>query len=61
MPFCEIALEGRPVMSSPSKKMRPEVGRRHAGKAIEERALARAVRPDDGANFAAVDLEIDCG
>ena len=27
MPFCEIALDDRPVMSSPLKKMRPEVGR----------------------------------
>ena len=27
MPFCEIAFEGRPVMSSPLKMMRPEVGR----------------------------------
>src|SRR6185437_957338 len=28
MPFCEIVLEGKPVMSSPLNKMRPEVGRR---------------------------------
>ena len=27
MPFCEIALEGSPVMSSPLKMMRPLVGR----------------------------------
>src|SRR6202030_714178 len=27
MPLCEIAFEGSPVMSLPSKKMRPEVGR----------------------------------
>ena len=27
MPFCEIALEGRPVISSPLKMMRPPVGR----------------------------------
>ena len=27
MPFCEITLEGSPVMSSPLKMMRPEVGR----------------------------------
>src|ERR1700674_5993038 len=27
MPFCEIALEGSPVMSSPLKMIRPEVGR----------------------------------
>ena len=27
MPFCEIALEGSPVMSSPLKTMRPPVGR----------------------------------
>ena len=27
MPFCEIALDGRPVMSSPLNKMRPLVGR----------------------------------
>ena len=27
MPFCEIALEGRPVMSSPLKTMRPPLGR----------------------------------
>src|SRR5579885_3446298 len=26
MPFCEMTLEGCPVTSSPSKKMRPEVG-----------------------------------
>src|SRR6266516_6446083 len=27
MPFCEIALEGSPVISLPSKMMRPPVGR----------------------------------
>ena len=27
MPFCEILLEDRPVMSSPLKTMRPPVGR----------------------------------
>src|SRR5690242_9410089 len=27
MPFCEIAFDGRPVMSSPLKTMRPPVGR----------------------------------
>src|SRR3979411_2701396 len=26
MPFCEMALEGSPVMSSPLQRMRPEVG-----------------------------------
>ena len=31
----------------------------HAGQAIEEGALAGAVRPDDGADLAALDLEID--
>ena len=27
MPFCEMRLGGSPVMSSPLKRMRPEVGR----------------------------------
>src|SRR5476649_454694 len=27
MPFCEILSEGRPVISPPLKKMRPDVGR----------------------------------
>ena len=31
----------------------------HAGQAIEEGALARPVRSDDGAHFVALDLEID--
>ena len=28
MPFCEIAFDGNPVMSSPSNTMRPELGRK---------------------------------
>ena len=31
----------------------------HARQAIEKRALARAVRPDNGAHFVALNLEID--
>jgi len=33
----------------------------HAGQAVEECALARAVRPDDGADFVACNLKIDFG
>ena len=54
-----MRLGGRPVMSSPLKTMRPAVGRMHAGEAVEERALAGAVRADDGADLAARDLEVD--
>ena len=59
MPFCEMRLGGSPVMFSPLKRMRPEVGPHDAGQAVEERALARPVRADDGADLAALHLEID--
>ena len=59
MPFCEMRLGGSPAMSSPLNRMRPDVGPQHAGQAVEEGALARAVRADDGADLAALDLEID--
>ena len=48
-----------PVMSSPLNRMRPDGRAQHAGQAVEEGALARAVRPDDGADLAALDLEVD--
>ena len=59
MPRREISFGGSPVMSSPLNRMRPEVGLQHAGQAVEERALAGAVRADDGADLAAPELEID--
>ena len=59
MPFCEMRSGERPVMFSPLNRMRPAGRAQHAGQAIEERALAGAVRSDDGADLAALDLEID--
>ena len=53
MPCCEMRSGGSPVMSSPSNRMRPDGRPQHAGQAVEEGALARAVRPDDGADLAA--------
>ena len=59
MPFCEIAI-GRQSGDVVAVEQDAAGGRpQHAGQAIEERALARAVRPDDGADFAALHLEID--
>jgi len=37
----------------------PRRGTKDAGETVEEGALARAVRPDDGANLAPPDFEID--
>src|SRR5262249_50192829 len=37
----------------------PRRGTKDAGETVEEGALARAVRPDDGANFATPNFEID--
>ena len=56
-----MAFEGRPVMSSPSRMMRPEARAQHAGQAVEEGRFAGAVRPDDRVHGAARDFEIDAG
>ena len=53
MPFCEIRLERQPgdVLAVEDDAARGRA--QHAGQAIEERALAGAVRADDGADLAA--------
>ena len=61
MPLREIALERQAgdvfAVEYDAAAARPQ----HAGQAIEKSALAGAVRSDDGADFAARNLEIDVG
>ncbi len=59
MPFCEIALEGRPGDLAAIENDAPARGPQHAGQAVEERAFARAVGPDNGAKLSAGSFEVD--
>ena len=61
MPFCEIMLDGKPGDVLAVEYDAPAGRPQHAGQAIEESALARPVRSDDGVDFAALDREIDLG
>ena len=47
-----MAWAGRPVMSSPAKRTRPDVGLHDAGDQVKQRGLAGAVGADDGADLA---------
>ena len=58
MPFREISSGGRPVMSSPLNSDAARGRAQHAGQAVEERALAGAVRADDGADLAALNSKL---
>ena len=49
----------QPVMSWPSSSTRPAVRRQHASDQVDERRLARAVRPDQRMPRAALEREID--
>ena len=45
------------MIDVPSRRMSPLVGSEHAGDAVEQRRLARAVRADDPEDLAAVDVD----
>ena len=59
MPFCEILFEGRPVMSSPLKKMRPPVGLSTPVRQLKKVLLPAPFGPMMAWIFVALDLEID--
>ena len=61
MPFCEIALEGRPVMSSPSKMMRPLVGRSTPVRQLKNVLLPAPFGPIMARTSSRAHFEIDVG
>ena len=59
MPFCEIMLDGRPVMSSPLNKMRPAVGRSTPVRQLKNVLLPAPFGPMMARTSSRADLEID--
>ena len=59
MPLCEIAFEGSPVMSLPSKMMRPEVGRSTPVRQLKNVLLPAPFGPMMARTSSRCNLEID--
>ena len=59
MPFCEILLDDRPVMSSPLKTMRPLVGRSTPVRQLKKVLLPAPFGPMMACVLPRCDLEID--
>jgi hypothetical protein len=58
-PLARDAVGRRPGDVLAIKQDAARRGPQNAGQAVEEGALSRAVRPDDGADFAVLDCDVD--